>query len=105
MPAKKSKDTGAGAELGLRAADIMMKAAAEYCHTHGRADRTNPLTDAERAAIVAALRKRAGDAVKIALADARAALDAHMPDAAELTFKLTLVNAGIAAAKEVLEGA
>lgn len=78
--------------LGGAAAQIAMKAAAEYLHQH-------KLTAAPEA-LEGCLRSWCRIKFPEAMADAKAALDAHMDDIATQTFAATMALAGIEAAKE-----
>jgi len=74
------------------AADIAMKAAAEYARVNGLKYETE--------AMVACLRAHLKAGWKAALYDAKQALDAGMPQVAEATFKASMAQIGIEAARE-----
>lgn len=69
-----------------------MRAAAQYLTRH---DMT-----ADTTALVECLKRWCQIKLPEALADARQAIEAHMPEAAEITFRATMALAGIEAARE-----
>jgi hypothetical protein len=79
--------------LGTFAADVAMRAAAEYV-------RVNNLKVLDWDAATACLRQWCKIKLREALADAKAAIDCGMDQVAEATFKATMAQAGIEAAKE-----
>ena len=78
--------------LGARAGTYVMDGAREYLRSHN-------LTIHNYATAAESLKAAARVALPEAIADAKAALDAHMPDIATATFAATLRLAGIDAAK------
>jgi hypothetical protein len=81
--------------LGAAAAEIAMRAAADYITRKG-------LKVTDYVALTNALKRHAKAALHEAIKDAKEALDAGMGSAAEATFRLSMAKAGIDAAKEVL---
>ena len=79
--------------LGTVAADVAMRAAAEYV-------RTNNLKVLDYDAATACLKSYCKTYLPQALKDAKAAFDCGMNQVAEATFKATMALAGIEAAKE-----
>lgn len=81
--------------LGAMASDCAIKAAFAYLERHGQMTLENcdKLSDS--------LRRLCRAALPIALQDAKEALDCGMRETAIATFKATMMQAGIAAAKEV----
>ncbi len=83
--------------LGTKAADIAANAAIDWLK--GRGYEKNAI-DIDR--LSAALKKHVMPAVLVALDDARAAYAANMGRFAHASFALSMVNAGIAAAREAV---
>ena len=83
--------------LGTIAAEVAMKAAADYMRVNRIAS-----TEANITAVVDALRVTCKEAVGPALDDAKAAIDAGMPDVAQATFLASIRLAGIAAVKRAI---
>lgn len=81
--------------LGSKAADYAIQGAFAYLRKH------HALTLGVVDRLSEHLRRCAKAALPVALADAKEALDAGMVDAAQATFRASMVNAGIAAAKTV----
>jgi hypothetical protein len=79
--------------LGSIAAEVAMRAAAEYVRAHN-------LKVLDYAAAAECLRSYCKVYLPIALKDAKDALDCGMSQVAEMTFKATMAQAGIEAAKE-----
>lgn len=79
--------------LGTIAADVAMRAAAEYI-------RINNLKVLDYDAATECLRSYCKSRLPMALKDAKDALDCGMGQVAEATFKATMAMAGIEAAKE-----
>ena len=79
-------------KLGQAAADTAMRAAVSYIKHHNLKADVDALLSCVRAHMKALLGE--------ALFDAKAAIDAHMPQVAETTFLATMAKAGIEAAKE-----
>lgn len=80
-------------QLGTAAAEIAMRAAAEYV-------RANNLKVLDYDAATACLRSWCKIKLPQALADAKQAQECGMSHVAEMTFKATMAEAGIEAAKE-----
>jgi hypothetical protein len=80
-------------ELAKRAAGFVMAGAVQYLDAHG-------LT-ADPAALAACCRSWAAAKLPEALSDARDAFACHMEQPAVATFALSMMQAGIEAAKEV----
>ena len=87
--------TAAAEQLGQEAADIAIRGALRYLQRHGRLD----LATANK--LEEPLRRCVKAAIPVALADAKAALDCGMVAVARATFAATMLQAGIAAGKEV----
>jgi hypothetical protein len=79
--------------LGTIAANVAMKAAAEYI-------RANNLKVLDYEAATECLKSYCKTRLPIALQEAKEALDCGMTQVAEMTFKATMAQAGIEAAKE-----
>ncbi|MBC8868618.1 MAG: hypothetical protein H8E44_04340 [Planctomycetes bacterium] len=80
-------------QLGTIAAKVAMRAAAEYV-------RVNDLKVLDYEAATACLKTWCKIKLPQALADAKAAIECNMHQIAEATFKATMAEAGIEAAKE-----
>lgn len=78
--------------LGKVAAEVAMGAAILYLKQHN--------LDADTGALAECLRTWCRIKLPEALRDAKEAIAAHMPQAAEATFRATMALAGIEAAKE-----
>lgn len=76
------------------AADMAMRAAADYLHLNNLAASVNV------SALIIALRKHVKDRMFAALDDTKAAFECNMRQAAEATFAASMKLAGIEAAKE-----
>ena len=79
--------------LGTFAANVTLKAAVEYI-------RANNLKVLDYVAATECIKSYCKTWLPIALKDAKAALDCNMGQVAEATFKATMAQAGIEAAKE-----
>lgn len=80
--------------IGAEAADVAMRAAVAYLRNHD--------LQADLGALAACLKVHVRAALPEAIADARAAIEAHMPSGiAAQTFAASMALAGIEAAKEV----
>lgn len=96
----------ATAKLAQAASDIALRAAVEWANVHGKQARAHERLDA----LVAALKGSVERALPGALEDARKAFEAGgmvnvrggLVMVAEMTFKASMVLAGVEAAKEVL---
>lgn len=75
-------------------AECMMRAAIEYC-----AQQRVPVNAEHLSSCLRTMSPR----IKSALADAKEAIDAHMPQVAEATFRASAAIAGIDAAKEYVK--
>lgn len=78
--------------LGAIAADVAMRSAVAYLHTHK--------LEADVDTLVACLRSHAKARLPEALASAKEAIEAGMAAMAEVTFRASMTLAGIEAAKE-----
>lgn len=87
-----SSSHDAGNALGDAAFEIATRGAWAYLRQHG--------LQASPDALLACLKSWCRIKLPEALRDAKAALDAHMPQVAEQTFALTMMSVGIEAAKE-----
>lgn len=83
--------------FGTMAADLIMRGAIESLGSRART-----LSSAQLDALVVAMRAEARTSLDGALADAKAALDCGMRQAAEATFAASMKLAGIRAAKAAL---
>lgn len=80
-------------ELARNAIGIATNGAVKYLQAHNLRPRSSD-------ELVAAIKREVEKALPEALEDAKAALDIGMKDVGALTFSASMVNAGIAAAKE-----
>lgn len=83
--------------FGTRAATIAMRGAADFMAANG----LKPDRDINLEALTLALRLKLHEVTHGALADARDAFEAGMPEVAEATFAASMRLAGIDAVKEV----
>lgn len=90
-------------QIGSQAADIAMRAAADYLRQACRLDEFRS-DDAKLDRLIAVLRIKCREALDGGFRDAREAIEAGMDQVANMTFVASFRLAGIAAAKEACEG-